>query len=61
MAIDKKEESRGGRTERLAALDAVTSNIEKQFGKGAIMRHRAWLRRSATRSNRRDLWPGVVR
>ena len=38
MAIDKKEESRGGRTERLAALDAVTSNIEKQFGKGAIMR-----------------------
>jgi len=38
MAVEKKDEARGGRTERLAALDAVTSNIEKQFGKGAIMR-----------------------
>ena len=47
MAHDKKDDSRGtGKTlatglnssEREAALEAVTSNIEKQFGTGAIMR-----------------------
>ena len=40
MAIEKKDESRVGssRSDRLAAIEAVTGNIEKQFGKGAIMR-----------------------
>ena len=40
MAIEKKDESRVGssRSDRLAAIEAITSNIEKQFGKGAIMR-----------------------
>jgi len=35
MATDKKDNGRG---EREAALEAVTSSIEKQYGKGAIMR-----------------------
>ncbi|HNI59533.1 MAG TPA: DNA recombination/repair protein RecA, partial [Pseudomonadota bacterium] len=39
MAIEKKDDAKTpSRSERLAALDAVTSNIEKQFGKGSIMR-----------------------
>ena len=40
MAIEKKDDARvvTGRSDRLAAIDAITSNIEKQFGKGAIMR-----------------------
>ena len=48
MATDKKDESRSAgkgngtaihsHSEREAALEAVTSNIEKQFGTGAIMR-----------------------
>ena len=45
MATDKKDDSRKGtgaaihsHSEREAALEAVTSNIEKQFGTGAIMR-----------------------
>ena len=47
MATDKKDEvrsvSKGGNgasvsNDREAALEAVTSNIEKQFGTGAIMR-----------------------
>jgi recombination protein RecA len=48
MASDKKDESRSAgkassiavhsHSEREAALEAVTSNIEKQFGTGAIMR-----------------------
>src|SRR3954464_11051264 len=35
MATEKKEIGRG---DREAALEAVTSSIEKQYGKGAIMR-----------------------
>jgi recombination protein RecA len=39
---DKKEEvkdkSGASKSERLAAIESVTSNIEKQYGKGAIMR-----------------------
>ncbi len=48
MATDKKDDSRSAakgngtavhsHSEREAALEAVTSNIEKQFGTGAIMR-----------------------
>ena len=46
MATDKKDDSRSksssaaihSHSEREAALEAVTSNIEKQFGTGAIMR-----------------------
>ena len=48
MATEKKDEVRsvgkggngasGSHSEREAALEAVTSNIEKQFGTGAIMR-----------------------
>ncbi len=38
MANEKKEEGRNGRSEREAALESVTSTIEKQYGKGAIMR-----------------------
>ena len=38
MATEKKEDGRSGRGEREAALEAVTSTIEKQYGKGAIMR-----------------------
>jgi recombination protein RecA len=36
---EKRDDSRfPNRTERLAAIDAVTTNIERHFGKGAIMR-----------------------
>ncbi len=38
MANEKKEEGRISRSERESALEAVTSTIEKQYGKGAIMR-----------------------
>jgi recombination protein RecA len=44
MAADKRDEGRAsssaisGRSERESALEAVTSTIEKQYGKGSIMR-----------------------
>src|SRR6185295_10844349 len=38
MATEKKDEGQKRGGEREAALEAVTSTIEKQYGKGAIMR-----------------------
>jgi recombination protein RecA len=44
MASDKNQEGRAsssaisGRSERESAIEAVTSTIEKQYGKGSIMR-----------------------
>ena len=35
---DLKERGGAGKAERIAALESVTANIEKQYGKGAIMR-----------------------
>ena len=49
--------------DKLRALDAALGQIEKQYGKGAVMkpgyRTRSW--RCAEGKNHRGIWTGVFR
>ena len=49
---DKYKEINAVKNDKLKALDAAISQIEKQYGKGSIMK-------LGERKNHRDLWTGV--
>ena len=44
--------------DRLKALDAAISQIEKQYGRGSVMKLAGW---TSQGKNRRDLWTGIFR
>ena len=52
---DKYKEINAVKNDKLKALDAAISQIEKQYGKGSIMK----LGDNSERKNHRELWTGV--
>ena len=62
MAKDDKltrDERPTTKEEKLKALDAAISHIEKQYGKGSVMKLGAWNRWSAEGTYHRDLRTGI--